>query len=138
MGERVFTENFIRELKEILLSTSEATTYTPSGELAGRAEEPFLVDWQLHSLEFDPEAGPRRVICKLGSEAKTVTATIDVSDFPRLWKNRSKTRQWNESRYHGLAVLVSVLMEEQILTRPPGELAGDVIRICLPKDRDNP
>ena len=133
----VFTEDFARELREILLSTSVAEIYDPPGELVDVREEPFLGEWQLRSLGFDPDLGPSRIICQLSAGDKEVTATVDASDFPSHRKQqRSRSRAWNNSQYHDLAVLLSVLIEEQILTRSPSKLRADHVRIRLPKDRD--
>jgi hypothetical protein len=135
MDRAKFSTDFVNELREILLSTSTAEIYTQPGNRAELREEPFLAEWHMRSLMFDPNLGQSRVICQLYADNKNVTATIDASDFPGLRKKRSRSHIWNNSKYHDLAVLVSVLIQEQILTRSPSELDEDRVRICLPKDR---
>jgi hypothetical protein len=54
---------------------------------------------------------------------------------PDLRKNASNSPAWNGSRYHDLAVHLSVLIQEQILTRDPADFSPDEIRIRRPADR---
>ncbi len=64
---------------------------------------------------------------------------MTAGDFSGLRDNTSITREWNGSAaYHDLAVLLSVLIREQVLTRHPGGIGSDDIRIRLPVDRDKP
>ncbi len=137
MRHTVFSQDFVGELRGILLSTSTAEIYDRAGKVAELKDEPFLAEWQLRSLAFDPQLGPSRVVCQLYSGAREVTATIDAGDFHDLLGKRSRSRMWNNSRYHDAAVLVSVLIQEQILTVSPGSMQADLVRIRLPKDRDN-
>lgn len=69
---------------------------------------------------------------------RTVTATIDAIDFPDLRDNTSNNPEWNGSAYHDLAVLLSVLIQEQILTWDPADIRTDEIRIRRPADRAKP
>jgi len=64
-----------------------------------------------------------------------VTAIIDVGYFHDLRDNASSSPAWNGSRYHGLAVHLSVLIQEQILTRDPADFSPDEIHIRRPADR---
>jgi hypothetical protein len=83
--------------------------------------------------------GRPRLVCVLTGGGKTVTATIDASDFPDLRDNTSINREWNGSAgYHDLAVHLSVLIQEQILVRDPADISTDVIRIRIPADRGKP
>jgi hypothetical protein len=99
---------------------------------------PFLEQWHLSRLDFDPDLGKSRLVGVLTSAGKTVTATIDASDFPDLRDNTSNNPEWNGSAYHDLAVLLSVLIQEQILTWDPADILTDEIRIRRPADRAKP
>ena len=67
-----------------------------------------------------------------------MTATIDAGDFPDLRANTSTSPEWNGSAYHDRAVLLSVLIQDQILTRDPADICSDEIRIRIPADRGKP
>ena len=139
MGRMEFGPSVVPELPEILLSTSEGAFYDRDGRLIELREVPFLEEWQLSRLDFDPDLGRSRVVGVLTGAGKTVTATIDVGDFPDLRDNTSINREWNGSAaYHDLAVLLSVLIQEQILTWDPADIYSDEIRIRVPADRDKP
>ena len=131
-----FGRSFLPELREILLSTGEATYYGPDGEPTQVRDEPFLEGWRLHSLGYDPERGGSRVKCVLtAADGRDVTATILASDFPSLRRNSSRSKDWNGSdHYHDLAVYVSVLLQEQIIGRDP-DTVPDHVRIQSPADR---
>jgi hypothetical protein len=135
MKDAEFDADFVGELKEILLSTSTAEIYGPPGTPPERVEEPFLSGWHMRSIAFGPGLGRSRVICRLYAGGKEVTATIDADDFPEVRAKRTRSRAWNNSQYHDAAVLVSVLIQEQILTRSPDDLDAGQVRICLPADR---
>ncbi len=135
VGGTEFGTDFVSELREILLSMSTAEIYGPPGTPAEVKEEPFLAGWRMRSLMFDPVAGHRRVVGELYAGDKNVTVTIDAADFPELRAKRRKSRAWNHSKYHDIAVLVSVLIQEQILTWNPADLEADEVRIRVPKDR---
>lgn len=135
MDNRVFDTRFVLELREILLSTSTAEIYSSSGAASRVTREPFLGEWRLLALEFDNQLGPGRVIFRLCSDGKEVTATIDAHDFGSVLGRRSRSRRWNNSRYHDAAVLVSVLIQEQILTISPQDFQDSEVSIRLPQDR---
>jgi hypothetical protein len=133
-----FGPSVVPELREILLSTSEAAFYGPDGRLTEIREVPFLEEWHLTRLDFDPDLGRSRIVCVLTGTGKEVTAIIDAGDFPDLRDNTSKSPEWNGSAYHDLAVHLSVLIQEQILTRDPAEISTDEIHIRRPADRAKP
>lgn len=131
-----FDSEFLRDLRDILSSTSAAESYDSTGNVVLTTDTPFLDDWQLRSLDFDPDLGKKRIVAMLSSGGKTVEATIDAGDFGELGRKKSRSRAWNSTRYRDLAVLVSVLIEEQIVTWKPSELRADRVRIRRPADRD--
>jgi hypothetical protein len=134
-----FGPSVVPELREILLSTGEGAFYGPDGRLIELRQVPFLEEWQLTRLDFDPDLGRSRVVGVFTGAGKTVTATIDADDFPDLRDNTSINREWNGSAtYHDLAVHLSVLVQEQILTWDPADIRSDKIRIRRPADRDKP
>ena len=135
MGRMEFGPSAVPELREILLSTSEAAFYRPDGRLTGTREVPFLEEWHLTSLGFDPVLGKSRIICVLTAAGKEMTAIIDAGDFPDLRDNTSKHPEWNASAYHDLAVHLSVLIQEQILTWDPADISAGEIHIRRPADR---
>ena len=130
-----FDMEFLRDLREILLSASVSESYDSAGRALPRKNKPFLDPWQLRSFDFDPELGRKRVIAKFSSGGYEVEASIDASDFSGLVGRKSRNRAWNGTRYQDAAVLVSVLIEEQIVTWEPAELTASRIRICRPADR---
>jgi hypothetical protein len=130
-----FDAQFLQDLRNILLSTSEAESYDPSGNLISTENARFLDGWQLCSLNFDPNLGRERAIAKLSANEKVVTAVIDAKDFVKDKGHKSRNSKWNTTDYQDLAVLVSVLIEEQIITWNPSELKADRVRICSPVDR---
>jgi len=135
VGRMEFGSSVVPELREILLSTSEGEFYEPDGRVTEVRDVPFLEEWQLSQLGFDPDLGGSRVVCVLTGAGKTVTATIDASDFPDLRDNTSITSEWNGSSHHDLAVQLSTLIQEQVLTWDPADIPTDQIRIQLPADR---
>jgi|GEM_PF-2157837 len=136
MSPMTFGPSFLPELREILLSTGEATYYGPDGKITQIVPEPFLGRWQLRALGYDPQRGESLAICVLtATDGRDVTATIDVKDFRGLRRNSSRSpRQNGSDRYHDLAVYVSVLVQEQILTYDPDSVS-DQVRIQSPVDR---
>jgi hypothetical protein len=138
VGRMEFGPSVVPELRKILLSTSEGAFYGPDGRLTEVRQVPFLEQWQLSRLDFDPGLGRSRIVCVLTGAGKTVTATIDAGDFPDLRDNTSTSPEWNGSAYHDLAVLLSVLIQEQVLTWDPAEIRADEIRIRRPADRAKP
>jgi hypothetical protein len=139
VGRMEFGPSVVPELREILLSTSEGKFFGPDGRLTAVREVPFLGEWQLIRLDFDPDLGRSRLICVFTGAGKTVTATIDASDFPDLRDNTSINREWNGSAaYHDLAVHLSVLIQDQILPWDPADTRSDEIRIRIPADRGKP
>jgi hypothetical protein len=130
-----FGPSVVPELRDILLSTSEGEFYDPDGRVTEVRDVPFLEEWQLSQLGFDPDLGGSRVVCVLTGAGKTVTATIDADDFPDLRDNTSTSPEWNGSAYHDLAVQLSTLIQEQVLTWDPADIPTDQIRIQLPADR---
>jgi hypothetical protein len=133
-----FGPSVVPELREILLSVSEGEFYDPDGRLIEVREVPFLEEWHLSRLDFDPDLGRSRLVCVLTGAGKTVTATIDAGDFADLRDNTSNSPEWNGSAYHDLAVQLSVLIQEQVLVRDPADVSTDEIRIQLPADRAEP
>jgi hypothetical protein len=133
-----FGPSVLPELRKILLSTGEGKFYGPDGSLTEVKQVPFLEQWHLSRLDFDPDLGKSRLVGVLSSAGKTVTATIDASDFADLRANTSNNPEWNGSAYHDLAVLLSVLIQEQILTWDPADIRTDEIRIRRPADRAKP
>ena len=138
MERMEFGPSVVPELRKILLSTGEGAFYGPDGRLTEVREVPFLEQWQLSRLDFDPDLGRSRVVCVLTGAGKTVTATIDACDFPDLRDNTSNSPEWNGSAYHDLAVLLSVLIQEQVLVRDPADIRSDEVRIRRPADRAKP
>jgi hypothetical protein len=139
VGRMEFGPSVVPELREILLSTSEGKFFGPDGRLTAVREVPFLGEWQLIRLDFDPDLGRSRLVGVFTGAGKTVTATIDASDFPDLRDNTSINREWNGSAaYHDLAVHLSVLIQDQILTWDPADIRSDEIRIRIPADRGKP
>ena len=133
-----FGPGVVPELREILLSTSEAAFYGPDGRLAEIREVPFLEEWHLTRLDFDADLGRSRLVCVFTGAGKEVTAIIDAGDFPDLRGNTSRSPEWNASAYHDLAVHLSVLIQEQILTWDPADISPDEIHIRRPADRAKP
>ena len=138
MGRMEFGPSVLPELRKILLSTGKGKFYSPDGRLTEVKQVPFLEQWHLSRLDFDPDLGKSRLVGVLTGAGKTVTATIDASDFPDLRDNTSNNPEWNGSAYHDLAVLLSVLIQEQILTWDPADIRIDEIRIRRPADRAKP
>jgi hypothetical protein len=138
VGRMEFGPTVVPELREILLSTSEAAFYGPDGGLTEIREVPFLEEWRLTRLGFDPDLGRSRIICVLAGAGKEVMAIIDVGDFADLRDNTSKSPEWNASAYHDLAVQLSVLIQEQILTWDPADISPGEIHIRRPADRAKP
>jgi hypothetical protein len=136
MRPMTFGRSFLPELREILLSMDKATYYGRDGEPTQVRDEPFLEQWRLRSLGYDPEQGGSRVMCVLTTaDGRDVTATIEASDLPSLRRNSSRSKEWNGSdHYHDLAVYVSVLLQEQIIGRNP-DTVPDHVRIQSPVDR---
>jgi hypothetical protein len=130
----VFGDSFIPELREILTSTATATFYSPDGRRQVTREQPFTYPWRPRWIGIAQDSGNSRVTCGLEADGKIVTATIDAADFGRMSRNTSRSRAWNESKYHDMAVQASTLIEEQILTWDPSMLDGE-IQIRLPSDR---
>ena len=135
MGRMEFGPGLVPELQDILLSTSEAAAYGPDGKLTGVSQVPFLGEWHLSRLGFDQDLGRSRVVCILTGAGREVKAIIDVGDFRDLRDNTSRSPQWNASAYHDLAVLLSTLIQEQILTWDPAQISAEEIRIRRPADR---
>jgi hypothetical protein len=135
VGRMEFGSSAVPELREILLSTSEAAFYGPDGRLTGLREVPFLEEWHLTRMGFDPVLGRSRIICVFTGAGKEVTAIIDAGDFPDLRDNVSKDPDWNASAYHDLAVHLSVLIQEQILTWDPADISPGEVHIRRPADR---
>ncbi len=79
--------------------------------------------------------GKSRIVCVLTGAGNEVTAIIDADDFTGLRDNTSKHPEWNASAYHDLAVHLSVLIQEQILTWDPADISAGEIHIRRPADR---
>jgi hypothetical protein len=138
VGRMEFGPSVVTELRDILLSTSEAASYGPDGRLAEAGEVPFLGEWHLSRLGFDPDLGRSRIVCVLTGAGKSVTAAIDADDFADLRGNTSKSREWNASGFHDLAVHLSTLIQEQVLAADPADTDTDRVRIRRPADRAKP
>jgi hypothetical protein len=52
-----------------------------------------------------------------------------------LRDNTSTSPEWNGSAHHDLAVQLSTLIQEQVLTWDPADIPTDQIRIQTPADR---
>jgi hypothetical protein len=130
----VFGESFVPELRDILTSTSVVTSYGPDGKEVSTREQPFTHPWQLQWIGYDPELGHGRVNCLLTSDGKRVTAIIDAANFKKIRATASRSKSWNGSRYHDMAVLASTLIQEQVLTWDASRIGGEV-HIKLPADR---
>jgi hypothetical protein len=135
VGRMEFGPSVVPELREILLSTGEGKFFGPDGQLIEVKEVPFLEAWHLSQLGFDLDLSKSRIVCMLTGGGKTVTATIDADDFADLRDNTSVSPEWNGSGYRDLAVQLSVLIQEQILTHDPAGFGAGEVRICLPADR---
>jgi hypothetical protein len=137
MSPVMFGPSFLPQLREILLSTNQVTHYGSDGGISHVGDEPFLEQWRLRSLECNPKRGRSRVLrCVLTApDGRDVTATIYAGDFPGLHRNSSRTKEWNGSdHHHDLAVRVSMLIVEQIITQDP-DAVPDHVRIQSPADR---
>lgn len=75
----------------------------------------------LRKLEFDPGTGRTRVTYQFTARNgdRDVVAAIDAGDFQQLIGKRSRNPASNSSRHSDLAVLLSVYIEEEILTYDP-------------------
>jgi hypothetical protein len=133
-AREVFGDSFVPELREILMSTATITSYSPDGRRQVTTEQPFTYPWQLRWINIAQDSGNSRITCGLEADGKIVTATVDAADFGRTSRNTSRSRAWNGSNYHDMAVLASTLIQEQILTWDPSSLA-DEIQIRIPSDR---
>ncbi|MGH3202401.1 MAG: hypothetical protein ACRDP5_10190 [Streptosporangiaceae bacterium] len=133
-----FGPSVVPELRAILLSSSEAAFYDPDGRLTEIREVPFLEEWHLTRLDFDQDLGRSRIVLLLTGAGTEVTAIIDAGDFPDLRDNTSKSPEWNASAYHDLAVHLSILIQEQILTSDPADISPGEIHIRRPADRAQP
>jgi hypothetical protein len=138
MSDRPFDNGFIKELGAILRSTVSIEHYDPAGNSTGITSDLFTGKWVLRTLEFQPGSGRTRVTCHFSARNgnRDVVATIDAADFQRLIGKRSRDPGFNSSRHSDLAVLVSVYIEEQILTYDPDDLAADEVRIPAPGRND--
>ena len=121
----------MQELTEILRSTAMSSRYDRDGNVV-QSQEPFTGKWLLGSFEFEPGTGRRRAVATLNGDTKVVRAVLDASDFPDLIHGEHDPN-FNSSRYSDLAFYVSILLEEQILTRDPSNVDVDEIRIRSPR-----
>ena len=71
MGRMEFGPSVIPELREILVSTSEGVFSGPDGKKTEVRDVPFLEQWHLSRLAFDPELGRSRSVCVLTGLAKS-------------------------------------------------------------------
>ena len=62
MTSATFGPGFLPELGEILVSTGQGISYGPDGEPTEVTDEPFLEQWRLRSLGYDPNRGRNRII----------------------------------------------------------------------------
>jgi hypothetical protein len=124
-----FGAGFVCELGEILRSDATRLDYDSSPRSASTSVVPFTEGWTLRSLEFDPESDQARVLARFTAEGREVLATIDAADFAELIGKRSRNPAFNSSEYSDLAVIVSIRLQEQILSYRPDALAADIVRI---------
>src|SRR5260370_10646125 len=136
MSAARFDPKFVNELSEILRSEAEGVVYGAKGKAAPYSRL-FTGDWELRSVGIEPDSAGTRVICRLQAENIEVIATIEAADFPDLVGKRSPEPAFNSTGYSDLAVLTSLLIQEQITTFSPATLTRSQVRICLPKDRDD-
>jgi len=131
-----FGPSLLPELREILLSTGQGISYGPDGEPAEVTDEPFPEQCRLGNLEYDPNRGRSRIVCVLTApDGRDVTATIDASDFREPRRDSTGGKQRNASDHRpSLASYLSMLLEEQIITRDPATVP-DHVRIQSPADR---
>jgi len=79
MTSATFGPGFLPELREILLSIGQGISYGADGEPTEVRDEPFLEQWRLRRMGYDPERGRSRVVCVLtAADGRDVTATIDA------------------------------------------------------------
>jgi hypothetical protein len=123
MSDRPFGDDFSKELEEILRSTVSVERFDPDGNSTGITTDLFTGKWALRTLEFAPGTGRTRVTCHFAARDgdRDVVAMIDAGDFQRLIGKRSRDPAFNSSRHSDLAVLVSVYIEEQILSYDPAD-----------------
>jgi hypothetical protein len=136
MTSATFGPGFLPELREILLSTGQGISYGPDGEPTAVTDEPFLEQWRLRSLGYDPKRGRSRIVCVLTApDGRDVTATIDASDFREPRRNPTLGKKRNASDHRpSFAIYMSVLIQEQIITHDP-DIVPDRVRIQSPADR---
>jgi hypothetical protein len=134
MSATKFDTGFVDELSEILHSEARGVAYDAKGKPTPRAM-PFTGEWELLSVGIEPGTGRTRVSCRFYAANREVTATIDAADFSDLVGKQSRDPAFNSTGYSDLAVLVSILIQEQVLTYRPSALKAHQVRICLPKDR---
>jgi hypothetical protein len=132
MSDRPFDDDFTKELGAILRSTVSSERFDSAGNATGITAEPFTGNWILRTIEFEPGTGRTRVTCHFAARTgdHEVVAKVDAGDFQRLIGKRSRDPRLNSSRHSDLAVLVSIYIEEQILTYDPSDLAADEVRIA--------
>lgn len=124
-----FGFGFVRELGEILRSEATSWDYDSSSRSVETSVVPFTEGWTLRLLEFDPESDHARVLAHFTAEGREILATIDATDFAELIGKRSRNPAFNSSSYSDLAVIVSVRIQEQILSYRPDDLESDVVQI---------
>lgn len=123
MSRVKFDTGFIDELSEILRSESAGVIYETAGK-STRGLMPFTGEWKLHSIGMEPGSGRTRVRCRFYAGSREVIATIDAADFPDLVGKQSRDHAFNSTRYSDLAVLTSLLIQEQITTYSPSTLTA--------------
>lgn len=136
MSTARFDAHFVNELSEILRSEAEGLVYDAKGKATPHSR-PFTGEWELRSVGLEPHSAGTRVTCRLHAGDSDVIATIDAADFPGLVGKRSHDPGFNTTEFSDLAVLTSLLIQEQITTFSPSGLTQHRVRIRLPKDRDD-
>lgn len=118
-----FPEGVLDGLREILLSSGEGTFYGPGGEVIGTGQVPFLAGWHLDRIGFDPDLGRSRIVCVLSREGTTVTGVIDAGDW--IDGGSYAYAPMTGATWGEVTPMLSVAVQEKILTRDPAEFGGD-------------
>jgi hypothetical protein len=128
-----FPRRFIEELEEILGSESVSGRYDRStGELT-ETRGPFLENWQLGSVAFEPGSDRRRVVVTLRGGGRAVEAVLDADDFLDFLRGEAHI-DFNKTGYSDLAYFVSILFMEQFMGLDPSRVTARRIRVRHPPD----
>lgn len=133
MPIRPFDPGFVRELEKILRSEVVIAEFDSAGRSLGQRKGRFTGDWELRSLEFDPRSDREVVVACLCYPVGQVVARIHAEDFQQLIGKRQRDRRFNDSKVSDLTVVVSTLIEEQVLWGPADIAGTRQIRIAMQK-----